>query len=109
MLIWLENNKITATLKTNSSDILPGATAGQYEEKVSTSVWSGRKSTKGFIYNEADKTNVEQGKLPYNIYQDHTVHYGLILSAIIKDMLYATGALEYEDEFAVSYLNKSVE
>lgn len=104
-----ENNKITATLKTNSSDILPGATAGQYEEKVSTSVWSGRKSTKGFIYNEADKTNVEQGKLPYNIYQDHTVHYGLILSAIIKDMLYATGALEYEDEFAVSYLNKSVE
>lgn len=101
-----ENNKITATLKTNSSDILPGATAGQYEEKVSTSVWSGRKSTKGFIYNEADKTNVEQGKLPYNIYQDHTVHYGLILSAIIKDMLYATGALEYEDEFAVSYLNK---
>lgn len=104
-----ENNKITATLKTNSSDILPGATAGQYEEEVSTSVWSGRKSTKGFIYNEADKTNVEQGKLPYNIYQDHTVHYGLILSAIIKDMLYATGALEYEDEFAVSYLNKSVE
>lgn len=104
-----ENNKITATLKTNSSDILPGATAGQYEEKVSTSVWSGRKSTKGFIYNEADKTNVEQGKLPYNIYQDHTVHYGLILSAIIKDMLYATGALEYEDEFAVSYLNKFVE
>lgn len=101
-----ENNKITATLKTNSSDILPGATAGQYEEEVSTSVWSGRKSTKGFIYNEADKTNVEQGKLPYNIYQDHTVHYGLILSAIIKDMLYATGALEYEDEFAVSYLNK---
>lgn len=104
-----KNNKITATLKTNSSDILPGATAGQYEEKVSTSVWSGRKSTKGFIYNEADKTNVEQGKLPYNIYQDHTVHYGLILSAIIKDMLYAAGALEYEDEFAVSYLNKSVE
>lgn len=104
-----ENNKITATLKTNSSDILPGATAGQYEEEVSTSVWSGRKFTKGFIYNEADKTNVEQGKLPYNIYQDHTVHYGLILSAIIKDMLYATGALEYEDEFAVSYLNKSVE
>lgn len=104
-----ENNKITATLKTNSSDILPGATAGQYEEEVSTSVWSGRKSTKGFIYNEADKTNVEQGKLPYNIYQDHTVHYGLILSAIIKDMLYATGALEYEDEFAVSYLNKFVE
>lgn len=104
-----ENNKITATLKTNSSDILPGATAGQYEEEVSTAVWSGRKSTKGFIYNEADKTNVEQGKLPYNIYQDHTVHYGLILSAIIKDMLYATGALEYEDEFAVSYLNKFVE
>lgn len=104
-----ENNKITATLKTNSSDILPGATAGQYEEEVSTSVWRGRKSTKGFIYNEADKTNVEQGKLPYNIYQDHTVHYGLILSAIIKDMLYATGALEYEDEFAVSYLNKFVE
>lgn len=104
-----ENNKITATLKTNSSDILPGATAGQYEEEVSTAAWSGRKSTKGFIYNEADKTNVEQGKLPYNIYQDHTVHYGLILSAIIKDMLYATGALEYEDEFAVSYLNKFVE
>ena len=104
-----ENNKITATLKTNRSDILPGATAGQYEEEVSTSVWSGRKSTKGFIYNEADKTNVEQGKLPYNIYPDHTVHYGLILSAIIKDMLYATGALEYEDEFAVSYLNKFVE
>lgn len=104
-----ENNKITATLKTNSSDILPSATAGQYEEEVSTSVWSGRKSTKGFIYNEADKTNVEQGKLPYNIYQDHTVHYGLILSAIIKDMLYATGALEYEDEFAVSFLNKFVE
>lgn len=100
-----ENNKITATLKTNNSDIKPGGTAGQYTEKVTTSVWDGTKITKGYIYNEKDKTNIEQGRLPYNIYADHTVHYGRILGAIIKEMLYASGALEYEDELAVAYLN----
>lgn len=100
-----ENNKITAILKTNNSDIKPGGTAGQYTEKVTTSVWDGTKITKGYIYNEKDKTNIEQGRLPYNIYADHTVHYGRILGAIIKEMLYASGALEYEDDLAVAYLN----
>ena len=100
-----ENNKITATLKTNSSDIAPGSTAGQYEEEVSSPVYTGTKITKGFIYNENDKNNIAQGKLPYNIYPDHSVHYGLILTAVMKELLYTAGALEYEDETAVTYLN----
>lgn len=92
-----ESNKITASLKTNNSDIAPGETAGQYEESIQTSVYSGTKITKGFIYTEEDITYVEATKPPYNIYTDHVVHYGLILSTIIEQMLFAAGAVDNLD------------
>ena len=93
-----ENNKITATLKTNNSDVAPGSDAGQYIENVEYAGGGNLdKTTKGFIYNEADKNNVAQNKLPYNIYFDHTVHFGLILAAIIKEMLFAAGVIDNMD------------
>lgn len=93
-----ENNKITATLKTNNSDVAPGSDAGQYIENVEYAGGGNLdKTTKGFIYNEADKNNVAQNKLPYNIYFDHTTHFGLILAAIIKEMLFAAGVIDNMD------------
>ena len=93
-----ENNKITATLKTNNSDVAPGNDAGQYIENVEYAGGGNLdKTTKGFIYNEADKNNVAQNKLPYNIYFDHTVHFGSILAAIIKEMLFAAGVIDNMD------------
>ena len=90
--------KITATLKINNSDVVPGSDAGQYIENVEYAGGGNLdKTTKGFIYNEADKNKVAENKLPYNIYFDHIVHFGLILAAIIKEMLFASGVIDNMD------------
>ncbi len=81
------NNTVTATLVTNGSDVAPGSTAGQYNESVSTSAWSGTKTTLGWVYNSEDGERIANGQIPACIYSDRSVHFGKIMARIIEDML----------------------
>ena len=81
------NNTVTAKLVTNGSDVAPGDTGGKYTESVSTTAWTGTKTTIGWVLNEEDATRIGNGQIPACIYADRGVHFGKILARIIEDML----------------------
>lgn len=91
-------NTVTAKLKENNSGIAPGDNAGYYTEEVATGAWTGNKKTVGWVFAEEDKTAVGLGHLPYNIYQDHQVHFGKIFGRIIDSLLFTSGVIEIGEE-----------